>query len=122
MKRIQEKIKDLVDVRPYKRLNSYLEDPAQTLSSYYFTDDTADLMAVWLDGVANVQQGSGTARALAGYRGVGKSHFLATLGAIVSQPELRSRITEAHVAASAQELKRRRHLVAYVERGTYDTL
>jgi len=122
MKRIQEKIKDLVDVRPYKRLSNYLEDPAQTLSSYYFTDDTADLMAVWLNNVSDVQTGSGSARALAGYRGVGKSHFLATLGAIVSQPELRSRITEAHVAASAQSLKRRRHLVAYVERGTYETL
>jgi hypothetical protein len=122
MKRIQEKIKDLVDVRPYKRLNNYLEDPAQTLSSYYFTDDTADLMAVWLDNVSDVQTASGAARALAGYRGVGKSHFLATLGAIVSQPELRSRISEAHVAASAQRLKRRRHLVAYVERGTYETL
>ncbi len=122
MKRIQEKIKDLVDVRPYKRLNSYLEDPAQTLSSYYFTDDTADLMAVWLDSVSDVQTGSGAARALAGYRGVGKSHFLATLGAIVSQPELRSRVTEAHVAASAQRLRRRSHMVAYVERGTYDTL
>ncbi len=122
MKRIQEKIKDLVDVRPYKRLNNYLEDPAQTLSSYYFTDDTAGLMAVWLDSVSDVQAASGEARALAGYRGVGKSHFLATLGAIVSQPELRSRVTEAHVAASAQRLKRRRHLVAYVERGTYETL
>jgi hypothetical protein len=122
MKRIQEKIKDLVDVRPYKRLSNYLEDPAATLSSYYFTADTADMMAVWLNDVSDVQTSSGSARALAGYRGVGKSHFLATLGAIVSQPELRSRISEAHVAASAQELKRRRHLVAYVERGTYDTL
>src|SRR5262245_21648515 len=104
MKRIQEKIKDLIDVRPYKRLTSYLEDPAQTLSSYYFTDDTANLMALWLDAVADVQPGNGAARALAGHRGVGKSHFLAALGAIVSQPELRSRVTEAHVAASAQGL------------------
>jgi hypothetical protein len=122
MKRIQEKIKDLVDVRPYKRLNSYLEDPAQTLSCYYFTDDTAGLMAVWLDSISDVQPGNGAARALAGYRGVGKSHFLATLGAIVSQPELRSRVSEAHVAASAQGLRRRSHMVAYVERGHYDTL
>lgn len=122
MKRIQEKIKDLVDVRPYKRLNSYLEDPAQTLSSYYFTDDTSNLMALWLDSVSDVQAGSGAARSLAGYRGVGKSHFLATLGAIVSQPELRSRVSDAHVASSAQRLRRRSHMVAYVERGNYDTL
>lgn len=122
MKRIQEKIKDLVDVRPYKRLNSYLEDPAQTLSSYYFTDDTSNLMALWLDSVSDVQAGSGAARALAGYRGVGKSHFLATLGAIVSQPELRSRVSDGHVASSAQRLRRRSHMVAYVERGTYETL
>jgi energy-coupling factor transporter ATP-binding protein EcfA2 len=48
-------------------------------------------MAKCLDKIAAVQNGRGTAAALAGYRGVGKSHFLATLGAIVSHPELRSR-------------------------------
>jgi hypothetical protein len=69
-----------------------------------------------------VQIQSGFARALAGYRGVGKSHFLATLGAIVSQPELRSRVTDPHVASSAQRLKRRRHPVAFVQRGTDETL
>lgn len=122
MKRIQEKVKDLVEVRPYKSLAEYLSDPPQTLSAYHFTDATSDMMAKWLDVVSDLQENSGAAKALAGYRGVGKSHFLATLGAVVSHPELRSRISESHVAASAQRLKRKRYPVAYVRRGTGTTL
>lgn len=122
MKRIQEKVKDLVEVRPYRGLQDFLSDPSETLSAYHFTDQTAEMMAKWLDKVADVQPFNGAAKALAGYRGVGKSHFLATLGAIVSHAELRSRVTEPMVAASAQRLKRRRHPVAYVRRGTHATL
>jgi DNA replication protein DnaC len=91
MKRIQEKVKDLIEVRSHKSLRDFISDPAKTLSIYHFTDITSDLMAKCLDKIAAVQNGRGTAAALAGYRGVGKSHFLATLGAIVSHPELRSR-------------------------------
>ncbi len=131
MKRIQEKVKDLIEVLSYKSLQDFISDPAQTLSIYHFTDVTSDLMAKWLDRISSVQPGSGAANALAtnaaasalaGYRGVGKSHFLATLGAIVSHPELRSRVSDPHVAASAQRLKRARYTVAYVRRGTHDTL
>ncbi len=130
MKRIQEKVKDLIEVLSYKSLQDFISDPAQTLSIYHFTDVTSDLMAKWLDRISSVQPGSGAANALAtnaasalaGYRGVGKSHFLATLGAIVSHPELRSRVSDPHVAASAQRLKRARYSVAYVRRGTHDTL
>lgn len=121
MKRIQEKVKDLIDVRPYEVIQDFISDPAQTLAIYHFTDITSDMMAQWLDKVSNVDAGSGSANALAGYRGVGKSHFLATLGAIISQPELRSRISDSHVAASAQRLKRKRHPVAYVRRGIFDS-
>ena len=122
MKRIQEKVKDLVEVRSYKNLHDFISDPAQTLASYHFTDITADMMSKWLDTVSEVSEENGAAKALAGYRGVGKSHFLATLGAIVANPELRSRVTQSHVAASAQRLKRRRYPVAYVRRGTFPTL
>ena len=122
MKRINEKVKDLMEVRSYKILHDFISDPSQTLSAYYFTDVTADLMAKWLDKVVNVQPQNGAACALAGYRGVGKSHFLATLGAIVSHPELRSRVIESHVASSAQRLKRTRYAVGYVRRGTHETL
>ncbi len=122
MKRIQEKVKDLIEVRPYKILQDFIADPAQTLAAYHFTDVTSDLMAKWLDRIAAVESQNGAAFALAGYRGVGKSHFLATLGAIVSHAELRSRVTDTHVAASAQRLKRMRYTVAYVRRGTHATL
>lgn len=122
MKRIHEKIKDLVEVRPYKSLQDFIIEPMQTLSAYHFTDFTADMMAKWIDRVAEVQGQNGQAKALAGYRGVGKSHFLAALGAIISNPELRSRITDQYVATSAQRLKRKRYPVGYVRRGTYETL
>lgn len=122
MKRIQEKVKDLIEVRPYKSLQDFISDPARTLAGYHFTDATSEMMAKWLDAVADVQAESGAAKALAGYRGVGKSHFLAALGAIAAHPELRSGIMNSLVAASAQRLKRRRHPVAYVKRGTHPTL
>ncbi len=122
MKRIQEKVKDVVEVRPYKNLQDFTAEPLQTLAAYHFTDATSELMAKWLDRIADVQIENGAATALAGYRGVGKSHFLATLGAIVANPELRSRISDPHVAMSAQQLKRRHYPVAYVRRGTHQTL
>ncbi len=122
MKRINEKVKDLIEVHSYKSLHDFISDPSQTLSAYYFTDVTADLMAKWLDKIVNVQFQNGGACALAGYRGVGKSHFLATLGAILSHLELRSRVTDSHVSTSAQRLKRTRYAVGYVRRGTHPTL
>lgn len=122
MRRIQEKVKDLVEVRSYRSLPDFISDPMQTLSAYHFTDITADMMSKWLDQLVGVQPQFGQAKALAGYRGVGKSHFLATLGAIVSHPELRSRITDSFVSSSAQRLKRRRYPVGYVRRGTHPTL
>lgn len=122
MKRIQEKVKDIVEVRSYEILQDFISDPAQTLANYYFTDITADLMGKWLDAISGIQTQNGTAFALAGYRGVGKSHFLATLGAIVSQPELRAKITETHVLTASQQLKRRHYLVSFVKRGLHKTL
>ena len=122
MKRIQEKVKDLIDVHPYKTLPDFYLDPAQTLSTYHFTDATSDLMSKWFDRVVSLQTNEGAANALAGYRGVGKSHFLATFGAIIGNPELRSRISDAHVSAGVQRLKRRHYPVASVRRGSHATL
>ena len=107
MKRVEEKVKDIIEVRPFSSLNDFAADPEQTLAGYYFTDITSDLMAKWLDMVTNVTPGHGVAAALAGFRGVGKSHFLAVLGAIVSRPDLRGNIAEQHVAARADRLSRR---------------
>jgi len=122
MKNIDDKIQDIVDVRSFLRLMDFQADPARTLGRYHFTDVTSDLMAKWLDRIANLQGQQGPAFALAGYRGVGKSHFLGALSAIVSQPELRSRVTDSHVLASAQRLRRRHYPIAHVRRGTRDTL
>src|SRR5688572_2302979 len=122
MKRIQEKVKDIVEVRQYESLHDFMADPGRTLANYHFTDATSELMAKWLDRIAQVRTGSGGAYALAGYRGVGKSHFLASLTAIASRPELRSRIADPHVTASVERLTRRHYPAAYVRRGTGATL
>ena len=121
MKRINEKVKDIVEVRKFQSLHDFNEDAAATLSAYRFTDATAELMSKWLDRVVSLQNGEGIALALAGYRGVGKSHFLATLSAIASHPELRTKVTDSHVAASAQALLRRRYPCIFVRRGTRPT-
>ena len=122
MKRIQEKVKDIVEVRQYESLHDFMADPGRTLANYHFTDATSELMAKWLDRIAQVRTGSGGAYALAGYRGVGKSHFLASLTAVASRPELRSRIADPHVTASVERLTRRHYPAAYVRRGTGATL
>jgi hypothetical protein len=122
MKNLQEKVKDIVEVRNFKRLTDFAADPVKTLSNYHFTDVTADLMAKWLDRIVNLHGQQLPAFALAGYRGVGKSHFLAVLGAMMSHPDLRSRVTEPLVSASAQRLRRRHYPVAYVRRGLRPTL
>ncbi|MBV9242892.1 MAG: hypothetical protein JO314_12885 [Acidobacteria bacterium] len=122
MKRLEEKVKDIVEVRAFSQLQDFSADPAQTLSSYHFTDITSDLMAKWLERVANLNRGVGSASALAGFRGVGKSHFLATVGAILGKPELRSLIPDEHVKLAAEALARRPFLVAHVRRGSGPTL
>jgi hypothetical protein len=122
MNRVQEKIKDIVEVSSNRPLSDFVADPSQTLSGYHFTDITAELMAKWINRVVAMPDPNGSSYALAGYRGVGKSHFLATFGAILSRPELRQRIRDPHVTASAERLIRRHYPVAYARRGTKSTI
>lgn len=122
MKRSQDKIRDFVEPQAFEEVQNYSADPARALAAYHFTDATADLIAQWLDALADLPRQSGAARALAGLRGVGKSHTLATFAALVSLLEARSAVTDAHVATSARRLLNRRYVVARVERGTRTTL
>ncbi|HEY0384833.1 MAG TPA: hypothetical protein VGC64_02425, partial [Pyrinomonadaceae bacterium] len=101
---------------------NYASDPPRALAAYHFTDVTSDLLARWLDALADLPRTRGAARALAGLRGVGKSHTLAVFGALASHPELRNHLTDAHVGTSARRLLSRRYVVAQVERGTRPTL
>ena len=48
MKRIQDKIKDLVEPQSFEQVGDYAEDPAQALAAYRFTDVTSDLLSRWL--------------------------------------------------------------------------
>lgn len=122
MKRIQDKIKDLVEPQSFEQVGNFAEDPAQALAAYRFTDVTSDLLSRWLDALAELPAGTGAARALAGARGVGKSHTLAVFGALAGSERLRQGMEDSHVLASAQRLAGRRYLVVRVERGTRPTL
>lgn len=122
MKRIQDKIKDLVEPQLFEQVGNYVDDPAQALAAYRFTDVTSDLLSRWLDALAEMPAGTGAARALAGARGVGKSHTLAVFGALAGSERLRQGVDDAHVLAGAQRLAGRRYLVVRVERGTRPTL
>jgi hypothetical protein len=124
MKRTQDKIKDLVEPQEFDDVRDFAADPARALAAYRFTDATSDLLARWLDSLADLPRGSGAAHALAGMRGVGKSHTLATFGALISAADEHhhAQITDAHVASSARRLVARRHLLVRVARGTRPTL
>jgi hypothetical protein len=122
MKRTQEKIKDFVEPQAFEAVENYADNPQRVLSAYRFTDATSDLLARWLDALADLPRSRGAARALAGLRGVGKSHALAAFAALASVPELRASVLDAHVATSARRLLNRRYMVARVERGTRATL
>ncbi len=121
MKGAQQKIKDLVTVAAFDETTN-IADQSGALAAYHFTDATSDLLARWLDGLADVTRRRGAARALAGARGVGKSHTLATFAALAASPELRTNVADAHVAISARRLMERRYIVIRVERGTRQTL
>lgn len=122
MKRIQDKIKDLVEPQSFEQVGNLAEDPTQALAAYRFTDVTSDLLSRWLDAIADLRAGQGAARALAGPRGVGKSHTLAVLWALAGSERLRSTVDDSHVAASAARLSGHRFAVVRVERGTRPTL
>ncbi|HZI19097.1 MAG TPA: DUF6079 family protein [Pyrinomonadaceae bacterium] len=122
MKRIQDKIKDLVEPQSFDQIGNYADDPARALAAYRFTDVTSDLLSRWLDALALGARGGGAALALAGARGVGKSHTLAAFGALAGSERLRSTVEDAHVAAVAGRLTGVRCAVVRVERGTRPTL
>lgn len=122
MNPVKEKVKDIVEVRNYANLKNFESDSKETIACYHFTDITSEMMGKWLDRISVVHSRGGAAFALAGYRGVGKSHFLAVLGAVVSHTELRSAVSDPHISAGAQRLLRRHYPVVHVKRGTADTL
>ena len=118
----REKVKDLVEVRSFIHLQDFNADPRLTIGSYHFTDATADLMGTWIDRIADLKAGRGSAFALAGLRGVGKSHFLAVLSSLASRPEDRSLITDPHILSRLSNLSKRPIPVVSVRRGSSETL
>ena len=122
MKRAQDKIKDFVEAQAFDEVQNYAADLPRALAAYRFTDATSDLLARWLDALANLPRGRGAAHALAGLRGVGKSHTLSAFGALAAYPELRATVADTHVGTSARRLLSRRYMVVRVDRGSRPTL
>jgi hypothetical protein len=122
MKRAPDKIKDFVDGKTLEEVANLAGNPARALQAYRFTPATSELMSRWLDVFAGLAPHQGAARALAGFRGVGKSHMLASFGAVVELPDLRSGIDETHVRVTAQRLGSTPYTVVRVERGSRPTL
>jgi hypothetical protein len=138
MKRTSGKIKDYVEAQAFDAVGNFAADPARSLAAYRFTEATAELLARWLDALAELPRkmahGIGASsvathatgrtlhsRALAGPRGAGKSHTLAAFLALVAHAELRPTVTDAHVSTSARRLALRRFTIVRVERGTHQT-
>ncbi len=117
-----EKVKDIVEVRSFTHLYDFAADPALTTASYRFTDVTSDLLGKWIDRISDVKPGRGDALALAGLRGVGKSHFIAVLAALASRSDLRSQIGDVHVQLRTEKLAKRSLPVAFVRRGSASSL
>lgn len=117
-----EKVKDIVDVRSFNHLSDFAADPALTTASYRFTDITSGLMGNWFDRISDIRPGRGAAYALAGLRGVGKSHFLAVVAALASRAELRSTVGDVHVHSRLERLPKRSLPVAFVRRGSETSL
>jgi len=123
MARIEEKVKDIVEVRPHATAANFEGDSPKAVAAYHFTDITADLMAKWLARVVELTpQSAGAAIALAGFRGVGKSHLLAAFGGLLKQPDLRGRVDQPHVEKALAGLQRKALSVAFVRRGARPTL
>ena len=122
MKRANNKIKDFVEPQVFDEVQNYAADLPRALAAYRFTDVTSDLLVRWLDTLADLPRNRGAARALAGLRGVGKSHTLAAFAALAAFPDLRSTISDSYVATRARRLLSRQYTVLRVERGSRETL
>lgn len=122
MKRANNKIKDFVEPQVFDEVQNYAADLPRALAAYRFTDVTSDLLVRWLDTLADLPRNRGAARALAGLRGVGKSHTLAAFAALAAFPDLRSSISDSYVATRARRLLSKQYTVLRVERGSRETL
>lgn len=122
MKRANNKIKDFVEPQVFDEVQNYAVDLPRALAAYRFTDATSDLLVRWLDTLADMPRNRGAARALAGLRGVGKSHTLAAFAALAAFPDLRSSINDSYVATRARRLLSRQYTIVRVERGSRETL
>ncbi len=56
MIRASGKIKDFVELQTFEAVQNFATEPARSLSAYRFTDATSDLLARWLDALADLSR------------------------------------------------------------------
>jgi hypothetical protein len=116
-----EKVKDLIEAMPFKNISSDQKDPEVIVESYKFTPLTSDLMSIWLKRIAGFEPGGPGCFAVAGKRGVGKSHFLSAFAAICADSRSRMSIGDEHIRANCEAFGGAEFVVLRIFRGTGET-
>lgn len=120
-KRIK-KVKDLVEVRSIGGSQYEQNDLAAVVESYKFTPITSDLMSQWLKRLGELGSNENSCFALAGKRGVGKSHFLSAFGALCEAPATRALVTDNLVRQTCEFFGGAEFKIVRVFRGSDETL
>ena len=96
-------IKDFVELTSYDEQTQFRDaDPEQLISSYLFTDLTANAVSQLLTYASTA--GPSPARMVCGPRGVGKSHLLNLIYRLAENPARRTKIQHQHVRTVAGRL------------------
>lgn len=122
MQKRVKKVRDLVEVRSIGGLLHREKDVSAVVESYKFTPITSDLMAQWLKRLGELGSNEKTCFAVAGKRGVGKSHFLSMFAALCGEPATRALVTDNLVRQACEFFGGAEFKIVRVFRGSADTL
>jgi hypothetical protein len=122
MQKRLKKVRDLVEVRSIGGSQYEQNDLSAVVESYKFTPITSDLMSQWLKRLGELGSNEKTCFALAGKRGVGKSHFLSTFAALCEDPATRALVTDNLVRQTCEFFGGAEFKIVRVFRGSQETL
>ncbi|MBX3292743.1 MAG: hypothetical protein KF881_07625 [Acidobacteria bacterium] len=122
MSKCSPKVKDLIEARPFSSSSSTIGSPRTVVESYRFTPLTSDLMSSWLGRIAGFAPGEKAAFAIAGKRGVGKSHFLSLFAVLCSDASSRALLDDEHIRRNCEAFGGAEFKVVRVFRGSDDDL
>lgn len=122
MSKSPSKVKDLIEARPFSSSSSANGSPRTVVESYKFTSLTSDLMSTWLGRIAGFAPGGKAAFAIAGKRGVGKSHFLSLFAVLCSDASSRAFLDDEHIRRNCEAFGGAEFKVVRVFRGSESDL